>query len=282
MIDLHVHSTASDGELAPAAVVRHARGRGLTAMALTDHDTTAGFPEAVAAGREEGVEVIAGVEISLEMDPGTFHMIGLFVDPDHGPLQAALGRVRGGRERRNVQIAERLSEMGMPVRMKDVRDKAGGEVVARPHFARVMVDDGFVGSLPEAFNRFLGKGRPAYVDRLRLDAGEAISLIHDAGGVAVLCHPHTLGLPDEAATLPPLLETWAGLGLDAMEVLYGEYTKNTVRVYREMARAAGLLESGGSDFHGFAGRKAKLGTGGGGRPIPVAVLETLRARARTR
>ena len=282
LIDLHVHSTASDGELAPAAVVRHAKGRGLSALALTDHDTTAGVPEAQAAGVEEGLEVIPGVEISLDMEPGTFHMIGLFVDLDHAPLQDGLERVRSGRNRRNVQIAERLSEMGMPVRMRDVTALAGGEVVARPHFARLMVESGYVGSVMEAFRRFLGKGRPAYVDRLRLDVGEAIQLIRDAGGVSVLCHPHTLGLKDEAATLPPLLETWAGLGLDAMEVLYGDNTKNAVRVYREMARAAGLLESGGSDFHGFKGRKAKMGIGGGGRPIPPVVMEMLRERAQSR
>lgn len=285
MIDLHLHSTASDGILAPAALVRLAKEAGLTAIALTDHDTTAGVPEAMAEGERVGLEVVPGVEISLEHE-NTCHMIGLFVNIGHGPLQEALDRVRDGRADRNRRLIARLSEMGMPLTLAEVRQHAGGDVVARPHFARALVARGYVGTLKEAFDLYIGKGQVGYVDRYRLMAPEAIGLVRAAGGVSVLCHPVTLGLDfgDGAGSgeLRPFVTGLAEQGLDAMEVWYPDHDPQTEARLRGVAREAGVLESGGSDYHGHSRRDARAGIGAGGMNIPYSVLEALRERALSR
>ena len=283
MIDLHLHSNASDGMLAPAALVRQAGEAGLTAIALTDHDTTAGVPEAMAEGERAGMEVVPGVEISLEHE-NTFHMIGLFVD-EHRGLQEALDRIRVGRADRNLRLIARLSEMGMPLTMGDVEEHAGGEVVARPHFARALVAKGYVGTLKEAFDVYIGKGRPGYVDRYRLQAPEAIGHIHAAGGVSVLCHPKTLGLDlgdGDGGELLPFVRGLAEQGLDAMEVWYPDHDPLTADRLRGVARDALLLESGGSDYHGHSRKDTRAGVGTGGLKIPCSVLEALRERALSR
>jgi predicted metal-dependent phosphoesterase TrpH len=284
MIDLHLHSTASDGTLSPAALVRLAKDGGLRAIALTDHDTMAGVPEAVAEGARVGIEVIPGVEISID-HKNTFHVIGLFVDAEEKALGSALARVRDGRADRNRRLAARLTELGKPVSLAEVESLAGGDVVARPHFAQALVDRGYVSSTKEAFDRLIGKGRPGYVDRSRLEVEEALLLISGAGGVSVLCHPATLKLDmAEGARGPDALLTFARdlreKGLDAIEVFYPDHDSATAARLRAVAREAGLLLSGGSDYHGHTKKDAKNGVGG--LDIPYSALEALRERAISR
>jgi predicted metal-dependent phosphoesterase TrpH len=278
VIDLHAHTTASDGRLSPTELVAKAQAEGLTALAITDHDTTAGVAEAQAAGRDLGIEVIPGIEISVAFEVGTFHMLGLFIDPHDPTLATELEKVLEARNARNRVIAEKLNRMGVPIRLTDVIEMAGGGVVGRPHFARVMIDMCVVRDLSEAFQRFLKKGGPAYEGRYRTDREEAISLIHSAGGVSVLCHPHTLGL-DEGGEQRAFFAELKALGLDALEAHYGEYRASERRRYEALAAAEGLLVSGGSDFHAEGYRGPRLSRGRSGIPVPVEILSALRERA---
>jgi len=279
VIDLHTHTTASDGRLSPTELIAKAKAEGISAIAITDHDTVDGIPEAVAAGRELGVEVIPGIEVSVEVETGTFHMLGLFIDPGNQELAQELKKVRESRNDRNRRIAEKLNRMGVPLRLSDVLEIAGDGVVGRPHFARVMLEMRVVRDTTEAFQRFLKKGGPAYDGRYRTDRARAIALIHGAGGVAVLCHPHTLKL-GAGRDLGAFLAELSAIGLDAMEAHYGEYAPAERRCYEELATEQGLLFSGGSDFHVEGPRGRRLSTGRSGIPVPTEILSALRERAK--
>lgn len=281
LCDLHTHSTASDGTARPAEVVRMAKQVGLRAVALTDHDTLAGIEEAAHEAKHLGIELIPGCEISLDGVPGTFHMTGIGVDPSDRNLQEKLAFVLKGREWRNGEVVKRLRELGIPLTLEEVAAEAGGDVVGRPHFARVLVKRGLVKDFKEAFDRFLGKNRPAYVERDRLPLADAIAAIHGAGGAAVLAHPYTVALHDEAALEAWLRET-AAAGLDGIETLYTEHSTADRRRYAELAKRCGLLESGGSDYHGANKANTDVGVGKGDLRIPYALYEALRDRARSR
>jgi predicted metal-dependent phosphoesterase TrpH len=282
VIDLHTHTTASDGLLSPAHLVEKAGAEGITVLAITDHDTVSGLPEAREAADQgragHAIEVIPGIEISVEFEPGTCHLLGLFIDPGNPALCAELDDVVESRNERNRIIAGKLNRMGVPIRLTDVIETAGEGSVGRPHFARVMIDMRVVRDTNEAFSRFLRKGGPAYEGRYRTAPARAIPLIHGAGGVAVLCHPHTLCL-GEGAVFREYLGALAAMGLDALEAHYGEYTASERERYGQMAADCGLLLSGGSDFHAesFCGRR--LGCGRFGIPVPAEVLSPLRQRA---
>jgi hypothetical protein len=278
--DLHVHSTSSDGTVAPAEVVRRAKHAKLAAVALTDHDTFAGVDEALDAGRKLGIRVVPGIELSLPHS-GTFHMIGVGVDPSNRRLRAVADLLLDGRGPRNREIVAKLGALGIDVTIDEVEAEAGGDVVARPHFARVLVKQRVVGSLQEAFDRYLKKGAPAYADRPRVELPDAIAAIRDAGGASVLCHPFTLGFDDDTATVAELRRL-AGAGLDAVEVRCGRSTGKEIARWEGLARDAGLLPSGGSDFHGDNKPDVKIGTGRGKMRIPLAWLEALEDRARVR
>ena len=280
LVDLHLHSTASDGIFSPKDIVRLAKEGGLSLIALTDHDTTAGVAEAQAEGKRVGIDVVAGVEISLDFPRGTFHMIGLFIDPDDRDLIAALAELRESRDLRNRGLVERLGKIGLPVDLDEVTAHAGGEVVARPHFARAMIARGYVGTNQEAFDLYLARGRPAYVERTRLSGADAISFVHAAGGVAVLCHPFTLELND--AALLAFAREQAAEGLDAMEVIYSTRDPAREAIRRRIATEAGLLESGGSDFHGHTKKDRRAGLKARNLRIPIEVAHALRARAAKR
>jgi predicted metal-dependent phosphoesterase TrpH len=281
LCDLHAHSTASDGTETPARVVRLAHQIGLRAIALTDHDTLAGIPEAGREALHLGIELIPGCEISLDGVPGTFHMVGLGIDPADPVLAGRLDFVRKGREGRNAAVVERLGALGIAITMEEVAAEAGGDVIGRPHFARVLVKRGVVADFKEAFDRFLGKGRPAYAERDRLPLAEAIAAIHGAGGSAVLAHPYTVAI-HEADALRRWLEEMAAAGLDGIETVYTEHSGAQERKYRDLARRCGLLESGGSDFHGGNKAGTEIGFGKGNLRIPYEFWEALRDRARHR
>jgi hypothetical protein len=281
LCDLHTHSTASDGTSSPAEVVRIAKRIGLRAVALTDHDTLDGVEEAAREAKHLGVEFVPGCEISLDGVPGTFHMTGVDIDPSDPILRERLDFVRKGREGRNAEMVEKLSALGIPVTMQEVAAEAGGDVVGRPHFARVLVKRGVVKDFKEAFDRFLGKGRAAYAERERLPLPEAIGAIHGAGGVAILAHPYTVAIADPAEYERWLREMADG-GLDGIETVYTEHSAADERHYRELAGRCGLLESGGSDYHGENKANTEVGVGKGALRIPYSFLEALRGRARSR
>ena len=276
MIDLHAHTTASDGSLAPAALVDLARQSGLKALAVTDHDTLDGLPEALARGEETALEIIPGVEISAEFKPGTMHVLGYFIDYCSGPLAEKLKRLQQARRDRNPQIVAKLNGLGMEITMDEIRAKSGGGQIGRPHFAKVLMDKGYVGSVQEAFDRYLSKGGAAYVDKFRFTPVEAINLIHRAGGVAVLAHPFTLRLSDEA--LESTLSEFKDEGLDGLEVYYSEHTPQMSHMFMELAEKYDLAPSGGSDFHGNNKDQIKLGVGLGDLRVPYSLVAGLKSR----
>ena len=189
-IDLHTHTTASDGSLSPSELVKAAADARLLAVAITDHDTIEGVEEAAQAGSDIGIEVVPGVEVSAEYSPGQMHIVGLFIDHHNQELGTWLSGIQGGRDTRNPRIIARLQELGLPITMDEVVKVAGEGSVGRPHIARVMVAKGFVDDTQEAFDKYLAKGAPAYFDRLRATPEDSIRRIHSAGGLAILAHPN--------------------------------------------------------------------------------------------
>jgi predicted metal-dependent phosphoesterase TrpH len=188
MIDLHTHSTASDGKLSPAELIRHAHAMGIEVIALTDHDTLSGLEEASEEAAKVGIELIPGIEISAENNPGTLHMLGYFVDPSDAELVETLSWLRGGRDDRNRMILTKLGELGCPLQWEDVASLAGGESMGRPHIATAMLNRGYVATFKEAFDRYLGKGGSAYTDRDKMTPEISIKHIRSAGGLPVLAH----------------------------------------------------------------------------------------------
>ncbi len=280
LVDLHVHSSTSDGSLRPRDLVRHAAEVGLKAIALTDHDTVAGVPEAQAAGAEFGVEVIAGVEIGTDFDGGACHILGYFVDPADPGLAEVLTEAREGRGIRNTQILQRLNELGFRMAMTDVIGSDPDCVLTRAHFAGAMVAAGYVKTFDEAFDKYLGAGKPAYVHRRHIGPAEAIEAIHRAGGLASLAHPRQLncGTVETAAWI----EKFAGQGLDAVETSSPDHTSNLARRYREAAQRAGLLETGGTDWHGNEHGGIHLGLGRGTMAIPYDLVQKMKDRLAAR
>ncbi|MBM3140513.1 MAG: PHP domain-containing protein [Chloroflexi bacterium] len=270
--DFHCHSTASDGRLAPAEVVRLAAARGVRVLALTDHDTTAGLAEAGAeARRATGFRLIPGVELSCDVPGNELHLLGLFIDPVDGALQARLERMRAERVERARRITAALEREGAPVHWARVQAIAGEASVGRPHVARALVEAGHVSTIEQAFDRFLARGQPAYVERERLDPAEAIALVRGARGLAVFAHP-SFSDDHEAHA-----ETMARLGLAGLEVYYRDYDTAKVAGLRALAERFGLVPTGGSDFHSFDrdGERAP-----GEIPLPDAAVERILQVAR--
>ena len=241
-IDLHSHSIASDGALAPADVVRAARDAGLGAIALTDHDTIGGIAEATATARELGVRVVPGCELSAYDGDIEVHLLALHI-ADEDALAASLALFQRERVDRAQAMVERLTHLGAPVSMEDVMREAAGGAVGRPHVARALVRAGHVADQRAAFDRFLANGRPAYVPKPRLLASDAIDLAHSAGALAVWAHPARLGTRERVVRL-------ASHGLDGIELLHPSHTPQEIERYGRFATELGLVPSGGSDWHG--------------------------------
>jgi len=279
VIDLHSHSTVSDGTDPPADVVALGAAAGLSALALTDHDTLDHLPEARAAAAEHGIRLVSGCEISCELDgraPGTMHLLVYFVDETHGPLRDRLSSLRAGRDDRNQQIVEQLRADGVDVTLDEVLAEAGEGSVGRPHIARVLVRKGYVSSIQEAFDRWLAKGRPAYFERVRLTPEESIDLAHASGGVTVMAHPSSVEL--EGAALDAFVGGLAATGLDGLECLYGRYSPDERSSYRDLADRHRLAVTGGSDYHGDNKPDLRIGTGRGDLAVPDELLDALEAR----
>jgi predicted metal-dependent phosphoesterase TrpH len=268
-VDLHSHSTASDGAFAPADVVAHAARAGLAALALTDHDTVAGVAEARAAGESLGVRVIAGVELSAVDAEREIHLLGLLLEhPD--VIEGELAAFRDTRRSRAEEMVTRLNALAVPVTMDAVLGEAGEGAIGRPHVARAIVRGGWVRDQREAFDRFLGAGRPAFVEKHRLLAGDAIRLVHAAGGIAVFAHP---GGEGTRARIEPL----AALGLDGLEVRHPGHSAEDVARLGALVDHFGLVPSGGSDWHGAVEGPRVIGN----QRVPAEWLARQEERAAT-
>lgn len=261
--DLHTHTTCSDGQLAPAALVQKAAERGLSVLAVTDHDTTAGVAEAQEAGRACGVHVVPGVELSVTVhhdgpssntngsagdssrdDGEEIHLLGYAFDPAHEGLRDHLARFKDVRRERADRMAARLTDLGHPLTLDDVEAQAAeGAVLGRPHVAQALVAAGHAPDTRAAFDRLIGDGKPAFVQKPRFDAAEALALLHDAGGIGALAHP---GEWTTGRTFHTLLEA----GLDAVEVVHPSHDDRLTRYWRRQAETWGLRQTGGSDYHG--------------------------------
>jgi len=277
-VDLHAHTTHSDGTVTPTELVRLAAEAGLAAVAVTDHDTTSGLAEAIEAGRRLGVEVISGCEVSTREGGASVHVLGYAIEPSHEGFRRLLARVRDDRAARNRTMRERLAALGVPITEEDVLRHVEGAVVARPHFARAMVARGHVTDTREAFDRFLADDGPAYVLAALPPPDDAIHAIRAAGGVAALAHPRQIGLTGRKAWRR-LLRRLVDAGLDGIEVDHTSHGPDDRVLFRSLATAFDLVPTGGSDFHGAAKPNVRLGTGDGSIRVPYETWERLRARA---
>jgi len=276
MVDLHSHSTFSDGSLTPEQLVEAGVEAGLSALALTDHDTMAGLPRFLAAGESRPIRLVPGTELSVDCAHGVMHMLGYWMDVENPELVRQLEWIRNGREMRNREMLEKLNGLGFAMTWTDVQSFAGEDVVGRPHFAQVMLQKGYAKDKNEVFDRWLGDGKPGYADRPRLTAEAAVALIRQAGGVAVLAHPFTLRIDKKA--MEALFHQLAGAGLAGVECYYSEHSADLTKDYLAMADRAGLVPTGGSDFHGEVSPGIRLGVGFGGLNVPDEVLGRLEAK----
>ncbi len=276
-IDLHLHSTFSDGALTPAQLVHHALDAHLRAIAITDHDTVDGNAEALAEGRERGLEVIPGVELSIAYSQGELHILGYYVDHLDPALHEELLRLREYRRRRNPQIIRKLADLGIELNLEAIRQKINNGNVGRPHIAAAMVEAGHVRSVKEAFNRYLRKDGPAYVPKEMLSAPDGIQLVRRFGGIPVLAHPHTLEIRDPAE-LDDFVGRLKADGLGGIEAYYLSDSRCPVEFYREIAQRFDLCLTGGSDYHGPVKPEVAIGTGRGKTRLPYHLVEELKAR----
>jgi len=280
LVDLHVHSTVSDGLFPPHEVVRLAAEMGLRAVALTDHDTVAGVPEALAAGRALGIEVIPGVEFSADFDDGACHILGYFIDHTHQPFLDLLHAARQGREERNLKILARLNELGIPLTMEEVTRGAKEGVLTRGHFASALMERKVVKNWDEAFQKYLGRDGLAYVSRRRVTPADAIQAVRAAGGLAALAHPRQLNRG--AAETDEWIERLAAAGLEAVETASPDHTPNYARRYKAAAERLGLLEVGGTDWHGRPEANIRLGLGAGSMAVHYDLVQRMKDRLAAR
>jgi predicted metal-dependent phosphoesterase TrpH len=281
IFDLHLHTTASDGTMSPAELVRYAQKKGLRAIAITDHDTIEGLPEGIQEGNKVGLEVIPGVELSADAATGTMHLLGYYIDPACSELAGKLRVLQQARMERNLAIVEKLRGLGMPIELSEVKAAPEHGQIGRPHFAYTMVQKGYAQNIQDAFDRYLGKGRPAYVEKFRFSPAEAMDFIRKAGGITVLAHPFTLKQA-EPQDFEALIRELKEKGLDGIEVYYPEHSDGQKRLYRDMAQKYGLVISAGSDFHGLNKDEADLGEGYGDRKLTYSLVEALKARREQR
>ncbi len=279
-IDLHVHSTASDGTLTPSQLVSLAEEKKLRAFALTDHDTTAGLEEALLAAENSPVEVIPGIELSTTWQGRDVHIVGLDMDYKNSYFQESLSRFLDSRNIRNEKILSLLQREGIPITEASMAEAFPDSVWTRAHFARYLLDHKYVGSMNEAFDRYLGDHAKCYVPREKVTPFQAISLIHEGGGIAVFAHPALCRLDKDR--LESLAAQLKQSGLEGIEAYYSTYRPSDEQRVIQLAKRHGLALSGGSDFHGSNKPQIQLGTGKGNLKIPYYILENLRRHRHNR
>lgn len=278
-IDLHLHTTHSDGSFSTREVMTFAKQAGVTALAITDHDIVEGIAEATAIGAELGIEVVPGVEISSRLGESELHILGYFLNWTDPLLAQRLSSLRDSRHTRNPKIVQRLNELGIPITYEEVRALAGTESVGRPHIARLLMEKKFVTSAKEAFDRYLANGRPAFVDRELPEPAQAVQWIREAGGVPVLAHP--TWVRTSADGLRTLIRELKATGLGGIEVHYSTHTPSQTTEYLDLAKQCDLVVTGGSDFHGVTKPDIEVGIGRGQLKVSEKLLDPLRKAATT-
>jgi len=269
--DLHLHTTFSDGTYSPEELVAHAQRQGLDALALTDHDTVEGCARTAVACKQAGIEFIPGTELTAEVDGRELHLLGYFIDTAHPPLLVDMAKFQAVRQNRIREIVARINELGIPLDAEAVFALANCRSPGRPHVGRALVEGGFCPSMDEAFDRFLKKNRPAWVPKFKISARNAIALIHQAGGLAVMAHP---GLNNSDEIIPELVAA----GLDGIECFHTKHSLATRTHYLRLAGQHHLLVSGGSDCHGMSKGKPLIGT----VKLPYENVQLLKKKAATR
>ena len=275
MIDLHTHTTASDGSLAPSELVAAAQKAELEAVAITDHDTVSGLEEALEAGQRLGMEVVPGIEMSVVLDTLSFHLLGYYVPTAPKRLCSVLKDMEEKRRTRNVRIVEKLQELGMDIRFEDVIARADG-TVGRPHIAAELLEKGYVNSFDDAFIRFLGGRGKAFVPKETVDARKAMALLREEGALSVVAHPGLM--PFKLQQLDELLAKLTVEGLQGIEVHYPGHSPRMVEDLADLAKHHGLLITGGSDFHGKPNPDISLGRGRGNLFVPYGLLNRMKDR----
>ncbi|MEK6201873.1 MAG: PHP domain-containing protein [Desulfobulbaceae bacterium] len=278
-IDLHTHSNFSDGTMTPTELVALASYKKISALALTDHDTMAGTEEAVLAGAKMGVEVVPGIEISVSYTSIEYHILGYWADSANSVLAAALTRLQGARAERNEKILQKLNGLGIPVTPEELQVVSEQGQTGRPHIARILVERGVVKTMSQAFDQFLKKGEAAYASRFAYDAAEAVFMIRQAGGLAVLAHP-AQNDPD-LVRLPAVLADLVPAGLEGIELYYPSHSNKVKKRLRVLADQHDLLLTGGSDYHGEVRPNTSL-AGGKNIFVPPELLEKMKERLRLR
>ncbi len=256
--DFHSHSTISDGTLTPTDLVKFAASEGIEVLALTDHDNIDGIEEANIAGKKYGVEIVPGVEISIDYNPGTMHMCGYFIDIHNKELQKGLSFVQDARRNRNPLIAKKLQENGIDINIEEVQKVAGSNQIGRPHFAKIMIDKGFVKNIKEAFNKYLAKGCSCYVDKARLSLEQSTRMIINAGGIPILAHPIQLKLKNREEYKSFFLKL-KDIGVKGVEIYSSHQTEEENQMFYEIVKPLGMMMTAGSDFHGGTKPNVKLG-----------------------
>ena len=274
MVDLHVHSVCSDGTCTPAQLMEEARRLRLKALALTDHDTTAGILPAFSAAKAGGPELIPGIEMSCLYQGKDIHIVGLFIDPAHPSLLSVLQVYQASRKRRNRMMAQKLTRAGFPVTVEALAAMFPGAVLTRAHFARYMLSHGWISQIDEAFQKYIGDGGPCYVEKAYIAPEESLRVIREAGGISILAHPLLYHMSENE--LEKMICFLKSLGLEGIEAMYSTYTDADQLYVLKLASRFGLLKSGGSDFHGANKPSIALGTGCGRLCVPDAYLESMK------
>ncbi len=276
IVDLHVHSTKSDGSYTPAQLVDYALTKGLTAFALTDHDTTEGIDEAINAATDKNIEVIPGIEFSTEYEGKDIHIIGLYIDYKGDNFQHYLKQFQASRTLRNKKMCQKLTEHGIPLTYENLIEYFPGAVITRAHYAKYLWEKGYVSNMKQAFERYIGDHAPCFLPREKVTPTQAIELILSSGGIPILAHPTLYHL--SSRRLEQLIKTLKEAGLIAIECIYSTYSPAEERHMKALALKYDLLPSGGSDFHGTTKPGLDLAVGYGKLFIPYEILFNLKSK----
>lgn len=276
-IDLHVHSTASDGTYEPHELIEYAYKKKLSAIALTDHDTITGLKRAKKAGEQFGIEVISGIEFSTQYENLEVHILGLYIDEHNAEFINSLKKIITIREERNLKMIKNLNDIGVEISFEDIRSVADSDVFTRAHFANALLKKGYIKTFSEAFDKYIGIKCPGYVPRDKVTAKDAIKLINTYGGVSILAHPTLLHL--DLKKLEALIKDLKNTGLHGIEAIYSLHKKSEEKYLTDLAKKYNLVISGGSDFHGTNKNSIDLGVGRGNLKIPYHILEPIKKLA---
>lgn len=276
-VDLHAHTTASDGSLSPAELIRYASKKGLSAIAVTDHDAVAGLEAAMTEGERLGIQVIPGTELSTSVDDCTVHLVALFFDWKNETFLRRLSEMAVYREERNYRMMDKLESLGFPVSRKDLETFPEGQILARAHIAQLLIERGYATDLKDALAKYLNKGTPGYVEKEVFRPEECIAMIHECGGLIFVAHLHQID-PRDPAHCVDICRRLLEMGADGLETQYCEFDDTWRQITEDLASEYGCLRSGGSDFHGTMKKGLDLGVGYGDLQVPYSFVEAMEER----